>query len=282
MIQFANQLQEEMERSLHQVAIQQGCEAVKAKASFEVVEHTLHRLKDFIRTYQFRSSVEEIDFFKKIKPQFHHLLIYYGELTFIESNRPFGDRKMLIVYLRKVIDRNSEFIDRNKTMHSYYTLGHTVLDETLFIRNSTNMSLYPEYNVDLDASFSTGGSAILSNLMAFEKVNDHLVNEIEYLKGGIEVMGTGKDKKKDSIIWTDSKSDLIELAYALHSRGSINKGSCQVQQIISVLEAAFKVKTGNFYRTFQSMRLRKKNRTALLDSLKESLIKRMDETDVSF
>lgn len=282
MIQFANQLNEDMERSLRQVALQTDSEAVKARMSFEVVEQTLHKLKDFIRTYQFKSIAEEIEFFKKIKPQFYHVLIYYGEMAFIESNRPASDRKMLVIYLRKAVERNSEFIERHKVLHSYYMLGHNTFDEALFTRNAACPSLYPEYNVDLDPTFSTGGSSILSSLMAYEKVNDELVNEIEYLKNGNDTVNSTGDKKGTTIIWTDSKSDLIELAYALHSRGSINKGSCQVQQIITALEIAFKIKTGNFYRTFQSMRIRKKNRTVLLDSLKESLIKRMDDTDFSF
>ncbi|MEP0712451.1 MAG: RteC domain-containing protein, partial [Algoriphagus sp.] len=82
--------------------------------------------------------------------------------------------------------------------------------------------------------------------------------------------------------WTDSKSALIELAYALHSRGAVNHGKSDVKAIITLMESLFNVQVGNFYRTFQSMRGRKKNRTIFLDSLKESLVKRMDDTDMGF
>ncbi|WP_057940545.1 RteC domain-containing protein [Algoriphagus resistens] len=82
--------------------------------------------------------------------------------------------------------------------------------------------------------------------------------------------------------WTDSKSALIELAYALHSRGAVNHGKSDVKAIITLMETLFNIQVGNFYRTFQSMRGRKKNRTIFLDSLKESLVKRMDETDMGY
>lgn len=47
------------------------------------------------------------------------------------------------------------------------------------------------------------------------------------------------------------------------------------------LEESFNVKVGNFYRVFQGQRIRKKSRTTFLDTLKENLIKRMDETDLN-
>lgn len=277
MIQFANQLNSEIEQELNLVAIGPDREALKAKASFEIIDLALHRLKDFIKSYQFKSSEEEIKFFKEIKPQFHHLLIYYSELAFIESNKPIGDRKTLIVYLRKVIDRNSEFVERHKMLHSYYHLGHTAEDELLFLRNSVHPSLYPENSVDLDTSFSTKSSAVLSKLLAFEKLNDHMAREIEYLKRGAEVVINTPDKKKDLLVWTDSKAALVELAYALLARGSANYGKADLNQIMQTLEMAFGVQAGNYYRTFVDLSNRKKGRTPFLDSLKEGLLRKMDE-----
>lgn len=91
-----------------------------------------------------------------------------------------------------------------------------------------------------------------------------------------------KSDEKSKHQWTDSKSALIELDYALHSRGAVNHGKSDVKMIISNMESLFNVEVGNFYRTFQSVRIRKKNRTIFLDRLKESLEKRMDETDMGY
>lgn len=45
------------------------------------------------------------------------------------------------------------------------------------------------------------------------------------------------------------------------------------------LKALFNVDLGDFYHTFLELKSRKMNRTKFLDSLKESLIKKMDEQD---
>ena len=109
-----------------------------------------------------------------------------------------------------------------------------------------------------------------------------LTDEIRKTLYKLEMRNDGDAGELSSHEWTDSKSALIELAYALHSRGAVNHGKSDVKAIITLMESLFNVQVGNFYRTFQSMRGRKKNRTIFLDSLKESLVKRMDDTDMGY
>ncbi|WP_299568456.1 RteC domain-containing protein [uncultured Pedobacter sp.] len=282
MIKFANQLRAEMERGLDEVAMKYDREAQRSKASFEIVIRAVLQLREFMKTYEFNDPGEEIRFFKDIKPGFEHLAIYYGELVYIQTSKPIGDKQEVVRHLQKAIGINNDFINRHALLYSYYHLGHTAEDDRLFVRNGLPASLYPLYSDATDTSFSSQSSELLSKLLAYEKVNDYLVREIEYLETGLRAPQVNQEFTIDDIVWTDSKSNLIELAYALHSSGSLNQGKCQIQQIVTALEMVFKVKAGNFYRTFQSMRLRKKNRTAFLDSAKESLIKRMDDTDLSY
>lgn len=276
MIQFANRLHREMEQQLELVALKEDRESLKARKSFEVVNQTLHQLKDFIKTYQFTSSAEEIHFFKDLKPRFHHLMIYYGEKTFIESNKPHGDRDTVVKYLRGIVKEHSKFIKRHKIIHSYYQLGRTQEDELMFLRNAVSTSIYPEYNIDLDTTFCTKSSTILSKLMAFEKINDELAGEIEHLKNGVQTL-LNPEIKKSTLVWTDSKAALVELAYALLARGSANYGKAELSQIMSTLEIAFNIQTGNYYRTYVDLSSRKKGRTPFIDSLKEHLERRMDQ-----
>jgi hypothetical protein len=63
----------------------------------------------------------------------------------------------------------------------------------------------------------------------------------------------------------------------LYCRGSLNHGNADVKDIITELEYLFNVQLGNFYRTYFDMGIRKKSRTPYLDSLKETLERRMDE-----
>jgi RteC protein len=79
--------------------------------------------------------------------------------------------------------------------------------------------------------------------------------------------------------WTASKANLIELIYALQSAGVFNNGQIGIKRIAEVFENLFQIDLGNYYHVFNEMRLRKKNRTSLLDHLKEKIIQKMDTMD---
>ena len=72
---------------------------------------------------------------------------------------------------------------------------------------------------------------------------------------------------------------MIELIYALHSTDAINNGTADIKDIAYFVERIFRIDLGNYYRAFLEIRMRKNGRTKFLDTLKEELIKRMDETD---
>jgi hypothetical protein len=79
--------------------------------------------------------------------------------------------------------------------------------------------------------------------------------------------------------WAGNKIDLIELIYALHASGSI-KGATGIKQVAEACEELFDVDLGNYYRKFIELRNRKLvERTHFLDTLKSSLIQRMEEAD---
>ena len=51
------------------------------------------------------------------------------------------------------------------------------------------------------------------------------------------------------------------------------------KQIFFSLEASFKIDLGDYYRTYLTIRERKRDRTAFLNSLIEKLLRKMDEND---
>ncbi|WP_158638411.1 RteC domain-containing protein [Panacibacter ginsenosidivorans] len=55
-----------------------------------------------------------------------------------------------------------------------------------------------------------------------------------------------------------------------------------MKDIAQLLEAVFGIDLGNYYRTFQEIRIRKSGRTNYLDQLKATLIRYMDETDLEY
>ncbi|GGD45802.1 hypothetical protein GCM10011514_07250 [Emticicia aquatilis] len=76
--------------------------------------------------------------------------------------------------------------------------------------------------------------------------------------------------------WTDKKIDLVELIYAIHTATSINKGKVELSEIADIFGQVFNKDLSNIYRIYSEIKNRK-NPTQYLDTLKESLLEKIDE-----
>tara|TARA_B100000965_G_scaffold405066_1_gene437738 strand:- start:1432 stop:1773 length:342 start_codon:yes stop_codon:yes gene_type:complete len=110
-------------------------------------------------------------------------------------------------------------------------------------------------------------------------LNVYLEDELNKLSLTDLNNGKSQVEPKVKMTWTDSKVALIELMYALHARGVFNHGRADLKEISKCMEDTFGVDLGQYHRTFLEIRIRKTGRTKFLDSLHESLIRRMDEAD---
>ncbi|WP_430981309.1 RteC domain-containing protein [Sphingobacterium faecium] len=84
--------------------------------------------------------------------------------------------------------------------------------------------------------------------------------------------------KTSKLKWTASKSDLIESIYALHSSGVFNNGKADLKEIAEYFQEVFDLELGQYNRVFFDIRARKNNKTKFLDALKDSLVKRINDT----
>ena len=151
------------------------------------------------------------------------------------------------------------------------------LDPVFFQREGKQATYWPGCSPELDARFSTVHSYRLSKLQAYELFRDHLQGLLHALDASS--LPDEATDKRPRLTWTESKAALIELAYALRSRGAVNFGQSDAKELVNGLEYCFNIRLGNFYRVYQGMRIRKKSRTPFLDHLRESLEQRMDEAD---
>ncbi|SMD44898.1 RteC protein [Aquiflexum balticum DSM 16537] len=274
MEEYIKALHDKMKESIRISSLTAANGIQSAHASLEAVREILSELYTFMDTQDFFDKEIEVRFYKELLPQFRSEQFYYEDLVFIETNRPLGTKKQTIRYFSGLLKEKELFFRRNNFLYRYYCLGRNDLDEELFSKKETQLFRSPLFGTEKE--YLSDCSTTLSLIMANERIS-------AFLKKSIRELETGKNETsvpKSHMLWTDSKAALIELAYALHSRGSVNQGKSDVKSIIQILEETFNVETGNFYRTFQSMRIRKKNRTVYLDNLKDSLEKRMDEADM--
>ena len=100
----------------------------------------------------------------------------------------------------------------------------------------------------------------------------------------IENKGTNEKTQRQpnmKMMWTGSKVALTELIFALHTEGAFNNGAADLKDIAEYFEENFNIDLGQYRRTFLEIRVRKKDRAKFISTLREKLLKRMDDTDES-
>jgi hypothetical protein len=268
--EFSKHIYEEME-TLTEAESDNSMEA--ARRLYFIILKTITKLRDFFIEYRFENKNEEINFFRNIKPKFLSKLIYYRKIFDIESSLPVGLSADIIAYYLHVLDTIKNYIESNKEFFTYYRSHSSLLDEIYFVRKEPDLWLSLNSEDCEQDNFATIYDHKLSKLLAYERISVFLIEAINK-QSSTEVGAT-----THKITWTGSKVSLIELLYALQTSGACNNGTADVKDIADHFEHLFNVKLGNFYRTFQEIRIRKISRTTFLDQLKENLIKRMDNSD---
>ncbi len=278
---FTNGELAEMQTVLQEIADTSENNLQAAERSYQVVQRYLQKLKEFILSRGFKDKAEEIHFFKYLKPLYLKQLIYFKEVFHLEAGLPLADEHLVQQYYKQFTERINGFFERNHRFYIYHRTGKTDQDEVFFTRGANHGTLLPEYILDIDPEFSTLYSFKLAKILAYEKLNAYIRHAIHQQVNGSSQTGAS-ELAQVSLPWTDKKTGLIEILYALQSMGSLNNSKAELRQIARLFEVAFHIDLGNYSRAFQEIRLRKKGRAQFLDRMKEMLIKRMDEADEYF
>lgn len=129
------------------------------------------------------------------------------------------------------------------------------------------------YYFEADQSFATSHDYKVAKILANDLIQVYLEDQLS------NAILQNKIVTSSPLSWAGSKTALIELIYALHSLGAIDNGNTDLKILAKISESLFNIDLGDFYHTFMEIRSRKINRTKFLDSLRDSLIKKMDEQD---
>jgi hypothetical protein len=266
--QFALGLKIRVNAEVERITEEQSDLLTRTSQLTVVVENCIHELKQFVIKYKFASINEEIEFFKKIKPDFAGLFRYYKKVFQIQLFEVHNSPEVRLKYFRSQLRRLEIFMKGNAEYYCYILSNLNHMDEKYFTRGNA----LPNTAV-IDDRFSTPYEMRLSKILCNERVRTYLTTAIDNLEKPTSISPTSR------LSWTGSKTDLIELIYAFHSIGVINKGTADVKQIAEGLAAFFNISLGNYYRVFQDIRLRKIDRAKFIESLKEGIIRRMEEVD---
>lgn len=279
MKQYSYKLTEKINEKLQLLNIEGDNDILKKiPLAICILEDTFEQLKEFIAEYNFKDKLEEIFFFKEIKPKLFCKLIYYRKIYNIEIRRPSNSIIAQKIYLEKEQDHIRYYFDKNIDFIQYYRSDKTILDDYYFLRGKHDLELSLEsFYFERDPLFSTNYDFKVAKILANDMLAAYLNAEMIKLNNIFEDEGINTPRTKET--WTDTKIALIELLYAIQTAGSINNGNIDIKRLVSYTENVLNIDLGDVYRGYLEIRSRKGSRTAYLDKLIECLNKRMDDID---
>lgn len=240
------------------------------------------QLREMIISYSFPSVEDEICFFKELKPEILSKYIYFNKVYHIELKCPDGSNNCIQEYLSAELDKLTYFFRNNIEFYQYIRSQSTHLDNFYFTRKSIGTSTIPSFEsfqYDADPLFSTGYDYKVAKIIANEMLRIYLNKRLVKLESNNQIEDNLQRCLKYPFRFTGKKVFLIELGYSLASSGDINNGNVEIKEIMNFLSTIFHIDLGDYYASYIAMKERK-DRTAYLHHLIESLVKRMNEDDI--
>ncbi|MDD3323085.1 MAG: RteC domain-containing protein [Paludibacter sp.] len=276
---FALKLNKELNVKLQAIDLEESSIISKAQKSILCIKDALSKLKTFILNYTFVSEEEEILFFKEIKPGILSQLIYFVKINNIESKRPMGSFEIQQNYLFCELEKLTLYFNSHLEFYRYYRMNSTFLDDKFFVRGREDLHLHLDnLMVYIDPDFSTSQDYMVAKIIANDRLEVFLKTELDALsiKNSNPNYGQVGISGNNSLQWTDNKTALVELIYALYACGSLNDGRCEIRVLTAIFEQIFNVRLTDIYRTYLEIKVRSIP-TKYIDNLKTALLRKMEE-----
>lgn len=250
----------------------------KINESFEIAFSLHQELEVLVGDYQFANLSDEIQYYKYIKPKFTKYVFLFNKLNRMHVKRESTTIKKYNKYLQKELYKIETFIEQNEHLINCYQNNITDFDNYYFTRaRFDKLAISGTTLITQKVNNLTNGDIAIAKFLAYKELNKIYHNELaEVTKGNSTPYET---VIHHDIEWTASKSDLIELMYALISIKAINNGKVEIKQLTKHLESMFNIQLGDPYRLFAAIRQRKKSPTRFIDSMNENFKQALNELD---
>jgi RteC protein len=274
---FITKLNKDLNVQLQKIELEETNLIFKAQKSIVCLNSVLIKLRTFILNYTFKDEDEEIMFFKVIKPGIVSQLIYYVKINNIERKKPMGSIEKKQNHFRFELEKLTLFFNGHLEFYGYYRMNSTFLDDILFVKGREDIHFHIDNPlIYIDPDFSTSMDYMVAEIIANDRLEVFLKTELDALTindsnpnwGQIGIQGN------ISLEWTDDKSSLVELIYALDAIGSLNNGKCNISILTAFFEQNFNVRLTDVYRTYIDIKGRD-TPTKYLDKMRTALRHRM-------
>lgn len=225
----------------------------------EFLQRSLEDLRAYIVNHPFSSKEEEIYFFKHIKPEVLSRLLYFTEIYNTEMRKPHGSIEVLKKYYNDRLDELTSYFESNLDFYQYYRSKATHLDNHYFVRGHIDFKLCPNcVPYDRDPEFSTCYDHKAAQILANDMLCIYLNKKLHGVDKQVIIAKSRSFLPEHPFRWTATKIAAVELGYAIYAAGVLNNGQTDIKEIMTFMEASFQIDLGDYYRTYITMKDRKK------------------------
>jgi putative regulatory protein len=280
MKQYSDEIISKINAEVETCCVDGDLSSDKALYMINFIRPLFEELRAFTHQYVFHNENEEICFFKETKPTIMSKLIYFNDIYTLELRKPSGSKEVVKAYYQKRLGAITEFCNANLDFYQYYRSKATHLDKYYFLRGHENYKLCHNCGMfDKDPMFSTCCDHKVAKMLAYDMLEIYLQQRLQEVERQ-EVIEISRASLPDNPFrWTSTKIAAIELGYAIYAAGVLNNGNADIKEIMTYIEASFKIDLGDYYRTYLTMRERKKDKTSFLTSLINKLLRKMEDDD---
>ena len=280
MKQYSDEIISKINAEVETCCVDGDLSSDKALYMINFIRPLFEELRAFTLQYVFHNENEEICFFKETKPTIMSKLIYFNDIYTLELRKPSGSKEVVKAYYQKRLGAITEFCNANLDFYQYYRSKATHLDKYYFLRGHENYKLCHNCGMfDKDPMFSTCCDHKVAKMLAYDMLEIYLQQRLQEVERQ-EVIEISRASLPDNPFrWTGTKIAAIELGYAIYAAGVLNNGNADIKEIMTYIEASFKIDLGDYYRTYLTMRERKKDKTSFLTSLINKLLRKMEDDD---
>jgi hypothetical protein len=256
-------------------------ELIKLQNHIEIAKDLLYKLRLNIRKTKFKNIKDEVYFFKHIKPTIHADYILYSHQLNYQSSKPNSTRGIQKQYIKDELKKLESKKRKNIAFYKYYNHQKVALDHVYFFRKNLQLDLFATNLItSLDPEFYTSHDALAAEVIAYKLLTNFYKKEMTQLNR-IETVKEMSSKygSTDHLNWTASKTDLIELIYALKMSGTINSGSTNIKDLAIIFSKLFNIQLPNVYKTYSEIKHRNNPKTKFLQNLADNLNTKLDFED---
>lgn len=263
----------------HEEKVKTKVEILKLKLTTS--KELLNKLRFKIRDTVFKDNQDEINFFKNTKPKICADFIYYSTQIQYLHSKPNSTNSILKNYIKNKLKKLESKKRKNLEFYRYYKQSSSYYDHLYFLRENKQLELFSaDISFYLDTEFYTSHDTLVAEVIAYDLLTNFYKKEINKLKN-ISLGVFNDDLKFDNVesSWTASKTDLVELIYALKVSKAINNGNVNTKELTTLLCNVFNIDIPNSYKTFSEIKNRSQERTKFLNKLTSSLKEKLEYDD---